>query len=234
MQIFLFICFSLLQFASSLQMAVIRAYQKSESSVPFVKTEKFSEKPKSLNLNHYQLLGLSRSAELSEIKEAFRNKVKIYHPDVNNSKDAVGHFYLIQQAYSVLSDPGKKSTYDQKLSINYMMEKVDQGQMLSAMVTMGTIVVTRVAFPLAKSLAILSYKGLKFTYELANETIKKKLKEVEALESTESLSLFGSINDPDFSKKLMNGLIKFLSESSKNQTIFNKENMENSKVGTFA
>jgi len=67
-----------------------------------------------LKKDYYELLGISRSADEKVIKDAFRNLAKKYHPDVNpNNKSAEEKFKEINEAYGVLSDPKKKSEYDQ-------------------------------------------------------------------------------------------------------------------------
>lgn len=63
--------------------------------------------------NYYDILGVPKTASQDEIKSAFRKKAKMYHPDVNKSADAPEKFKEVNEAYEVLSDPQKKSNYDQ-------------------------------------------------------------------------------------------------------------------------
>ncbi|MDZ4180495.1 MAG: molecular chaperone DnaJ [Coriobacteriia bacterium] len=63
--------------------------------------------------DYYALLGVSRDATESEIKKAFRHKARETHPDVCKEPDAEERFKAINEAYDVLSDPQKRSMYDQ-------------------------------------------------------------------------------------------------------------------------
>ena len=64
--------------------------------------------------DYYESLGLKKGASDDEIKKAFRQQAKKFHPDVNpgNSR-AEARFKEINEAYEVLSDSDKKARYDQ-------------------------------------------------------------------------------------------------------------------------
>lgn len=63
--------------------------------------------------DYYEVLGLQKGATEAEIKKAYRQLAKKYHPDVNKAPDAEEKFKEINEAYEVLSDPQKKANYDQ-------------------------------------------------------------------------------------------------------------------------
>ena len=63
--------------------------------------------------DYYEVLGLKKGASEDEIKSAFRKMALKYHPDRNaGDKEAEEKFKEVNEAYSVLSDPDKKSKYD--------------------------------------------------------------------------------------------------------------------------
>ncbi|MEM0915871.1 MAG: J domain-containing protein [Planctomycetota bacterium] len=62
--------------------------------------------------DYYAVLGIERSATEDDIKRAFRDLARKYHPDVNDSDGAQERFVEIQEAYAVLSDAEKRAAYD--------------------------------------------------------------------------------------------------------------------------
>ena len=64
--------------------------------------------------DYYEVLGVSRDADSSAIKKAYRKLAKKYHPDTNaGSTAAEDKFKEITEAYDILSDPEKRKLYDQ-------------------------------------------------------------------------------------------------------------------------
>ncbi len=63
--------------------------------------------------SYYDILGISQSAGVNEIKRAFRRLAKLYHPDKNPGEKEL--FAGILKAYETLVDPALRSGYDRTL-----------------------------------------------------------------------------------------------------------------------
>ncbi|WP_168119317.1 molecular chaperone DnaJ [Paenibacillus sp. HB172176] len=62
--------------------------------------------------DYYEVLGVGKDASTEDIKKSYRKLARQYHPDVNKAADAESKFKEVKEAYDVLSDDGKRSTYD--------------------------------------------------------------------------------------------------------------------------
>ncbi|WP_214367574.1 DnaJ C-terminal domain-containing protein [Pseudonocardia sp. H11422] len=62
--------------------------------------------------DYYEVLGVSRDADATELQEAFRRLARQYHPDINKDPAAEERFKEINEAYSVLENPETRRKYD--------------------------------------------------------------------------------------------------------------------------
>ena len=64
--------------------------------------------------DYYDILGVSKDSNETEIKRAYRKIAMKYHPDRNpDNKEAENKFKEAAEAYSILSDSSKRQQYDQ-------------------------------------------------------------------------------------------------------------------------
>jgi molecular chaperone DnaJ len=63
--------------------------------------------------DHYEVLGVDKTASPEEIKKAYRKLAREFHPDVNPEPSASDRFKSVTHAYDVLSDPRQRQEYDQ-------------------------------------------------------------------------------------------------------------------------
>jgi len=63
--------------------------------------------------DYYTIMGLARDATQDEIKRAYRQLARKYHPDVSKASDAEARFKELGEAYAVLKDLEKRAAYDQ-------------------------------------------------------------------------------------------------------------------------
>ena len=75
------------------------------------------EFPHSSNITYYSLLGLNPGASVIDIRRAYRELSKIYHPDTTElpANIATAQFQQINTAYATLSNPERRLNYDLKI-----------------------------------------------------------------------------------------------------------------------
>jgi len=74
-------------------------------------------------MTYYDILRVNKNASLEEINKAFRELAKKYHPDLNKDINAQRNFIDIYEAYSILKDPEKRATYDNRIKYQYNTQK---------------------------------------------------------------------------------------------------------------
>lgn len=67
-------------------------------------------------IDYYELLGIKKNASVEEIKKAYRDMVKKYHPDINKSSDASKIIISLNEAKETLLDEDKRKEYDELLN----------------------------------------------------------------------------------------------------------------------
>jgi curved DNA-binding protein CbpA len=66
-------------------------------------------------MNHYVVLGVARDASCEAIRQAFRALARQYHPDAGTGS-SVERFRQIVEAYETLSDPARRTAYDDSIA----------------------------------------------------------------------------------------------------------------------
>jgi hypothetical protein len=66
-------------------------------------------------LNHYQLLGLSRSFQTAQLRARYRALIRLTHPDMGIEGLPVGAAGMVNRAHAVLADEAQRAVYDRQL-----------------------------------------------------------------------------------------------------------------------
>uniref|UniRef100_A0A0F7H107 Chaperone DnaJ-domain superfamily protein n=1 Tax=Geranium incanum TaxID=1158081 RepID=A0A0F7H107_9ROSI len=93
--------------------------------------EKFADLLNESSDSHYQFLGVSASADMEEIKSAYRRLSKEYHPDTTSLplKAASEKFIKLREVYATLSNAQKRSFYDWTLAQEAASRKTERMRM---------------------------------------------------------------------------------------------------------
>jgi DnaJ-class molecular chaperone len=144
----------------------------------------------------YDILGVTFAAELKTIKAGYRNRVKDCHPDKFPNDDAKrAEFERVQRAYDILSDPERRTKYDENGDTS---DEVPDDKPVRILMNVFEEVVNRRVAP------------TKDYVELMREILTESLKEVKA-----------AISENEKSKRRYNILIKkFKNKKSPKDNMF--------------
>nr|CAH0101702.1 unnamed protein product [Daphnia galeata] len=71
----------------------------------------------------YEVLGLKRGASTTDIRRAYKQYAREWHPDKNKNENAESKFVEVNKAYELLSDPLRRKLYDQKGVVDDSLNK---------------------------------------------------------------------------------------------------------------
>jgi hypothetical protein len=76
--------------------------------------------PSALNQTFYEVLEVAPKASIQEVRRAYREKSKLYHPDTTLLAGAIAKekFQHLNEAYAVLSSPERRLIYDQQIGVS--------------------------------------------------------------------------------------------------------------------
>lgn len=76
-------------------------------------------------MNFYEMLGVDQDADRSEIRSAYRERARHYHPDVNEHPEAGDQFRVLTRARGVLTEPEERDAYDRLGHADYVDKRID-------------------------------------------------------------------------------------------------------------
>lgn len=80
--------------------------------------------------NPYNILGVSPTATTEEIKKAYRSLAMRHHPDRNTHPGSESRFNAIKTAYELLSDPKKRTEYNQTINNRIILDPESEARSL--------------------------------------------------------------------------------------------------------
>lgn len=74
-------------------------------------------------LDYYRLLGIPPDSDQQRIRAAYRSLAKRFHPDTNRGSEAAAElFRQVNSAYRILSDPARRTRYDEELASRHQSQ----------------------------------------------------------------------------------------------------------------
>ncbi len=123
---------------------------------------------KNVYKDYYKILGISKDASIEEIKKAYRNLVKIYHPDLSRTKETEEMLKTINEAYKTLSNPKLREQYDKQ--IKDILEKPEEN------------ILSKVVKSITKNINIVVGEIQRFLEEISTDKILETLSNEELLQ----------------------------------------------------
>jgi hypothetical protein len=96
--------------AASASSSTIRV--NSSTGLPFTVAQEITVQSILAARDLYQVLRITRGSNLAAVKKAYRQLARLVHPDKNHTPNAAASFQRLAQAYSTLSDPHHRATYE--------------------------------------------------------------------------------------------------------------------------
>ena len=78
-------------------------------------------------IDHYAVLGVPRTASVEDIRRAYRERMRMAHPDSAAARASTTEVTRISEAWSVLSSPARRAAYDAQLSLGSAVGGIDTG-----------------------------------------------------------------------------------------------------------